>query len=67
MMMGSRCTSISPYEAPSAHDLSGYDHQNLVIYLRLLDAEVRGGAWTEIALTLLRIDPSQEPERARRS
>ena len=54
-------------EAPSASDLTGYDEQHLVTYLRLLDAEEDGADWTEVARIVLHLDPDREPERARRA
>jgi hypothetical protein len=54
-------------EAPSASALTGYDEQNLVTYLRLLDAEEDGADWTEVARIVLRLDPDREPQRARRA
>ena len=52
--------------APSDGVLTTYDEQHLVTYLRLLDAEAEGADWREVAQIVLRIDPSREPERARR-
>ena len=54
-------------EAPSASDLTGYDEQHLVTYLRLLDGEDNGADWTEVARFVLHLDPDREPERARRA
>lgn len=54
-------------EAPSASDLTGYDEQHLVTYLRLLDAEDNGADWTEVARFVLHLDPDRERERARRA
>jgi predicted GNAT family N-acyltransferase len=53
--------------APETDGLTPYDEQHLVTYLRLLDAEADGADWTEIARIVLHIDPSREPERARRA
>jgi hypothetical protein len=53
--------------APTAETLTPYDEQHLVTYLRLLDAEAEGADWTEAARLVLDIDPSREPERARRA
>ena len=44
-----------------------YDHEHLVTYLRLLDADTEGADWAEVARIVLHIDPKQEPERARRA
>src|SRR5262245_7729726 len=53
--------------APDAEVLTRYDEQHLVTYLRLLDADAEGADWTEVASLVLHIDPSREPERARRA
>ncbi len=52
-------------QAPTADILTAYDEQHAVIYLRLLDAEAEGADWAEVARAVLRIDPAQEPDRAR--
>jgi hypothetical protein len=54
-------------QAPDADLLTGYDQEHLVTYLRLLDAEADGADWAEVAQIVLHIDPSREPERARRA
>jgi hypothetical protein len=54
-------------QAPQAEVLTGYDQEHLVTYLRLLDADTEGADWTEVARIVLHIDPSREPERARRA
>jgi hypothetical protein len=43
-----------------------YDHEHLITYLRVLDAEADGADWTEVARIVLHIDPSRERARARR-
>jgi hypothetical protein len=53
--------------APDPDTLTGYDEEHLITYLRLLDADAAGADWTEAARIVLHIDPSHEPERARRS
>ena len=53
--------------APDAEVVTGYDQEHLVTYLRLLDAEADGADWAEVAQIVLHIDPSREPERARRT
>lgn len=53
--------------APSDRVLTAYDHEHLVTYLRLLDAEGEGGDWREVARIVLHIDPDREPERAQRA
>jgi hypothetical protein len=54
-------------QAPTACELTGYDQEHLVTYLRLLDADTEGADWAEVARIVLHIDPSHEPERARRA
>ena len=54
-------------QAPTAGDLTAYDHEHLVTYLRLLDADAAGADWAEVARIVLHIDPSREPDRARRA
>lgn len=51
--------------APSVPTLTAYDHEHLVTYLRLLDAE--GADWREVARIVLHIDTRREPDRARRA
>ena len=53
-------------EAPNSSTLTTYDEEQLLTYLRLLDAEVEGAEWDEAALLVLQIDPVHEPVRARR-
>jgi hypothetical protein len=54
-------------QAPEADVLTRYDQKHLVTYLRLLDADAEGADWTEVARIVLHIDPSLEPDRARRA
>ena len=44
-----------------------YDEQHVVTYLRLLDAETEQADWEEATRLILRIDPTAEPDRARRA
>jgi hypothetical protein len=53
--------------APNDSTLTAYDHEHLVTYLRLLHAEADNADWREVAQLVLRIDPSAEPDRARRA
>ena len=48
-------------------NLTGYDQQHLVTYLRLLDADADGADWQEVAKNVLHIDPEREPDRAKRA
>jgi len=54
-------------EAPSGEALTDYDRLHLITYLRLLDAAADGADPDEVARIVLRIDPDEEPERARRA
>jgi hypothetical protein len=51
--------------APSGSELTAYDLEHLVTYLRLLDADAEGADWREVARIVLHIDPDREPDRAR--
>ncbi|WP_426424162.1 DUF2285 domain-containing protein [Bradyrhizobium genosp. A] len=53
--------------APSDPMPTPYDHEHVIIYLRLLAADSEGAEWQEVARIVLRIDPEFEPERARRA
>ena len=53
--------------APNESALTAYDQEHLVTYLRLLDAEADNADWREVAQLVLQIDPSAEPDRARRA
>jgi type VI secretion system activator RovC-like protein len=53
--------------APSDSVLTAYDEEHLITYLRLLDADVEGAAWREVARIVLHLDPEHESERARRA
>jgi hypothetical protein len=52
--------------APTDAILTPYDHEHLITYLRLLDADADGADWQEVARIVLHIDPEREPVRARR-
>ena len=51
---------------PESASVTDYDRQHMTLYLRLLDAASDGAAWEEAVLILFGIDPTAEPERARR-
>jgi hypothetical protein len=53
-------------EPPSGAALTAYDQANVKLYLRLLDADAQGAAWTEVVETLFGISANDEPERAAR-
>jgi hypothetical protein len=52
-------------EAPASDQLTIYDEQHNMTYLRLLDANAEGADWKDVAKTVLDIDPALEPDRAR--
>lgn len=53
-------------EAPSGPDITAYDEQHYVTYLRLLDANLDGADWQEVARIVLHRDPVTEEARSRR-
>lgn len=53
--------------APDGPDLTAYDEEHIVTYLRLLDAAAVNADWREVSRIVLRIDPEREPERARKA
>lgn len=53
-------------EAPSSPDITSYDEAHFVTYLRLLDAQVEGAGWMEVARIVLHRDPAAEEARSRR-
>ena len=62
--------TMPPFEAepPASDTLTEYDERHLVTYLRLLDAQEDPTAtWEEACRLVLRIDPAQQPVRARRA
>ncbi|MBN9047743.1 MAG: DUF2285 domain-containing protein [Rhizobiales bacterium] len=53
-------------EAPTGPDITIYDEEHFVTYLRLLDAEADGATWTEVARIVLHRDPAADLVRTRR-
>tara|TARA_R110000772_G_scaffold116648_5_gene221828 strand:+ start:518 stop:787 length:270 start_codon:yes stop_codon:yes gene_type:complete len=53
-------------EPPHNASLTDYDRTHLKLYLRLLDAEADGAGWQEVVEVLFKIDPTIDPDRARR-
>jgi T6SS, Transcription factor, DNA binding domain len=53
--------------APSVDELTPYDREHAVAYMRLLDADADKADWREIARIVLGLDPTVEPDRARRT
>lgn len=52
-------------EAPGGPDITIYDEEHFVTYLRLLDAETDGADWKEVAQIVLHRDPVSEEARTR--
>jgi len=53
--------------APFDPVLTVYDEEHLITYLRLLDADVQGADWREVARIVLHLDPEHEFDRAWRA
>jgi hypothetical protein len=53
--------------APLSNELTAYDEQHLITYLRLLDADADGADWKEVARLVLHIDPDLERDRAQQA
>jgi hypothetical protein len=53
--------------APSYPELTPYDEEHLMTYLRLLDANAKGADWREVARVVLHLDPEHESDRVRRA
>lgn len=53
-------------EAPSGTNITAYDEQHYVTYLRLIDASRDGAAWQDVARIVLHRDPITEEARSRR-
>lgn len=52
--------------APTGDELTDYDREHLVDYLRLLDAAEEGADWREVARIVLGLDPERDSERVRK-
>ena len=50
--------------APDDDALTPYDHDHLITYLRLLDAEADGADWREVASLVLTLDPEADQTHA---
>jgi hypothetical protein len=53
--------------APAAPELTAYDEELIVTYLRMLDADAEGADWREVARIVLHIDPDLDVEHAKRA
>ncbi len=54
-------------EVPWADSLTAYDNEHFAIYLKLIDACADNASEEEMAQSILGIDPTQEPARARKA
>ncbi|GEM_PF-261396 len=54
-------------EVPWSDGITEYDNRHNETYLRLLDANAEGVSKDEMARQILGIDPTKEPERARKA
>lgn len=53
--------------APTGSELTAYDREHLIVYLRLLDAAADDADWREVTRIVLRIDPDKNSEAAHRT
>ena len=53
--------------APDGPELTVYDEEHAITYMRMLDAEAAGADWQEVPRIVLHIDPDHYPDRARRA
>lgn len=53
-------------ETPLGNDITPYDKQHYVTYLRLLDAKAERADWVEVARIVLHRDPVGDEARMRR-
>jgi hypothetical protein len=51
--------------APTDSVLTAYDEEHVTTYLRMLDADVEGADWREVAKLVSHIDPEHEYDRAK--
>ena len=49
-------------EVPWADEITSYDEDHFITYLRLLDAEAEGADWREVARIVLHRDSDAEPD-----
>ena len=54
-------------EVPWSDQVTEYDEEHFITYLRLLDADAEGACKEEMARIVLGIDAVKEPERARKA
>lgn len=51
---------------PPEPQLTSYDREHMVLYLRILDADRDAADWREVVRILFDLDPEQDPERCRK-
>lgn len=51
-------------QPPTEGRLTDYDRAHLTTYLRLLDAEIEGAPWEEVAIVLFGLDSKIDQKRA---
>ena len=54
-------------EVPLSDHVTAYDREHFTVYLRLLDAAAAGASVEEMSRIVLRIDPTNEPARAKQA
>lgn len=52
---------------PDSTELTDYDRAHMKEYMRILDAATDGADWRQAVNVIFGIDPSAEPERARKA
>ena len=53
-------------EPPQGPQLTPYDREHMVLYLRLLDAERDGADWREAVQVLFGLDANDDPQRCQK-
>ena len=53
-------------QPPQGQQLTSYDREHMVLYLRLLDSHRNGADWREAAQILFGLDATIEPVRTRK-
>jgi hypothetical protein len=53
--------------APAEPVLTPYDHEHVVTYMRMLDADAEGADWRDVSRIVLYIDADQDVQRAKRA
>ena len=59
--------AVTVDHAPDGAELTDYDEEHAVTYVRMLDADAEGANWREVARIVLHIDPDTEGDRAHRA